>query len=88
MGDIVFEFIQDVFMCQFWTKNIEPKKNVEKQAIMDSYFEFVVNHRRVLELGTYHTVTARPTFTFKEPMTQEVIALNAPDLSKDGDLLR
>ena len=54
---------------------------------MRAYFEFVIENRQVLEAGNYQTVTTRPTLTFKEPITQEIVALNTPDLSKDEDLL-
>ena len=53
---------------------------------MQAYFDFVVDHRHPLEQGSYKTISARPRMTFKEPLTQEVIALNAPDLSKDLEL--
>ena len=54
---------------------------------MRAYFEFVLENRHVLEAGNYQTVTSRPILTFKEPITQEIVALNTPDLSKDEDLL-
>ena len=53
---------------------------------MNAYFEFVLENRHILELGTYKTIATRPAVTFKEPLTQEIVALNAPDLSKDEDL--
>ena len=50
---------------------------------MQSYFEFVMTHKSQLEQGNYGPVRARPTLTFKEPITEQIVALNAPDLSKD-----
>ena len=60
---------------------------MEKEELMRAYFEFVIQYRHVLETGNYQTVTTRPILTFKEPITQEIVALNTPDLSKDEDLL-
>ena len=53
---------------------------------MHAYFEFLVQNRQVLEFGNYKQVTLRPLITFKEPLTEEIIALNNPDLSQDDDL--
>ena len=53
---------------------------------MNAYFEFVVENRHVLERGHYQAVANRPIVTFKEPLTQEIVALNAPDLSKDVEM--
>jgi len=30
----------------------------------------------------------RPAITFKEPLSEQIVALNAPDLSKDEELWR
>ena len=60
---------------------------MEKEELMRAYFEFIIQYRQVLETGNYQTVTTRPILTFKEPITQEIVALNTPDLSKDEDLL-
>lgn len=86
MGDLLHDFLQDVFKCQYWAKQLDSKYNIEKEGLMNSYFEFVIENRRILDLGTYKTITTRPSVTFKEPLTQEIVALNAPDLSKDEDL--
>ena len=53
---------------------------------MTAYFEFTVSHKHVLEQGNYKQVRTRPVVTFREPLTEQIVALNAPDLSKDEEL--
>jgi len=40
----------------------------------------------VLEQGNYKNVRSRPVVTYREPITEQIVALNAPDLSKDEEL--
>ena len=86
MGDLLYDFLSDVYKCQYWTKQVDPKLNIEKEQLMDSYFEFITTNRDSLDSGHYLNIKSRPRITFKEPLTQEIVALNAPDLSKDQDL--
>ena len=86
MGDLVYDFVSDLYKCQYWAKQLDPRKNAERDELMNAYFEFVVDNKSQLEIGNYQTIESRPLITFKEPLTQEIVALNTPDLSKDEEL--
>lgn len=47
----------------------------------------MAEHWEVLEAGTYSTVRAGPKLTFKELLTEKMVATNVPDLSKDNEIM-
>ena len=45
MGDLVYDLLQDVFKCQFWRKQFEQRHNLERDTLLNAYFEFVLQNR-------------------------------------------
>lgn len=56
MGDLLYDYLQDVFKCQYWSKQLDPKNNLEKEELMAAYFDFTVENRHVLDHGNYKNV--------------------------------
>ena len=55
--------------------------------LFNSYCDFLVQEWDKLWTGNYKKIDSRPKITYKEHLTDEMVALNAPDLSKDEELL-
>ena len=45
MGDLLYDFLADVYKCQYWSKQIDPRCNIEKNDLMLAYKTFVEEHR-------------------------------------------
>ena len=59
----------------------------ERNELMESYCDFVVKNWNDFETGNYQKTTGRPRVHYQEPLTEEIIAMNVPDLTKDEELL-
>ena len=53
MGDLFYDFLADVYKCVYWSKQLDPRLNLEKDELMKAYFEFVVENKNFLERGHY-----------------------------------
>jgi len=61
--------------------------NRERNELLEAYSDFVLKHWESLDAGSYMKISGRPKLTFKEHLTEEMIAMNVPDLSKDEELI-
>ena len=86
-GDLVYDFSQDIFKCQYWEYRVERQLMAERNELMESYCDFVVKNWNDFETGNYQKTTGRPRVHYQEPLTEEIIAMNVPDLTKDEELL-
>ena len=42
MGELFYDFLADVYKCVYWSRQLDPRLNLEKEELMNAYFEFVV----------------------------------------------
>ena len=87
VGDITYNLLQDIYKCQYWEQQQDQFLNQELNELLESYCDFMVQNWETLEAGTYNTVQVRPKMTFKELLTEQIVATNVPDLSKDTEIM-
>ena len=57
------------------------------EMLLEAYCDYITDNWDLLHGGVYQKIESRPKISYREPLTDELIALNAPDLSKDEELL-
>lgn len=56
MGDLFYDFLSDVYKCAYWSRQVDPRLNLEKEELMTAYFDFVIGNKQFLDRGHYQTI--------------------------------